>query len=75
MPNGAYADFIEDCRAQRASLTGLIEAILGHRMDPGMPIVIPGPLADATVATLRAFQNTVTELNTLIEAYDTNPDA
>ena len=39
-------------------------------MTPGMRLVIPVALADATSATLSAFQNAVFQLNTLIDTYD-----
>jgi len=70
MPNTAYSTFIEDCRQERAHLFGLIEALEGKRMTPGMPLVIPATMADATSATLSAFQNAVFQLNTLIDTYD-----
>ena len=70
MPDSAYAIFIEDCRQERAHLFGLIEALEGNRISPGARITIPGPLTAATAATLAAFQNTVTQLNTLIDAYE-----
>jgi hypothetical protein len=70
MPDAAYATFIEDCRQERAHLFGLIEALEGNRIAPGARITIPGPLIAATAATLVAFQQTVIQLNSLIEAYD-----
>jgi len=70
MPDTAYATFIEDCRQERAHLFGLIEALEGNRIAPGARITIPGPMIAATAATLAAFQQTVTQLNTLIDAYD-----
>jgi hypothetical protein len=73
MADTAYATFIEDCRTERAHLFGLIEALEGNRINPGMPIVIPDALIAATAATLVSFQNTVTQLNTLIGAYEANP--
>jgi hypothetical protein len=75
MPDAAYATFIEDCRQERAHLFGLIEALEGNRITPGARIAIPASLADATAATLLVFQQTVTQLNTLIDAYDANPSA
>ena len=74
MADYAYATFIEDCRQERAHLSGLIEALEGNRMNPGMPITVPGHLIAATSATLVAFQNTITQLNALIDAYEANPD-
>ena len=73
MPDAAYATFIEDCRDQRAALTGLIEAIQGLRMNPGAPIAIPPELGAATDATMQAFQDARLALNTLIDAYDALP--
>ncbi len=75
MPDFAYATFIEDCRRERAHLVDLIEALEGNRMNPGMPITIPGPLIAATAATLVSFQKALAQLNTLIDAYEANPDA
>ena len=73
MSDTAYAAFIEDCRDQRAALTGLIEALQGLRMNPGAPIAIP-PADAATDATLQAFQDARLALNRLIDAYDALPD-
>jgi hypothetical protein len=73
MADTAYATFIDDCRTERAHLFGLIEALEGNRINPGMPIVTPDALIAATAATLVSFQNTVTQLNTLIGAYEANP--
>jgi hypothetical protein len=70
IPDAAYAMFIEDCRQERAHLFGLIEALEGQTIAPGSRIVIPSPLIAATQAALVAFQNTVTELNALIDAYE-----
>ena len=70
MPDSAYATFIEDCRDQRASLTGLIAAIQGLRMNPGAPIAIPPELAQVTDAAMQAFQDARLALNNLIDAYD-----
>jgi hypothetical protein len=72
MPDSAYAIFIEDCRQERAHLFGLIEALEGNRISPGARITIPDPLIAATAATLVTFQNTVTQLNMLIDAYEAN---
>jgi hypothetical protein len=38
MSGPGYAAFIEDCVQVRASLVGLIEAIEGNMLAPGMPI-------------------------------------
>ena len=75
MVDSAYATFIDDCRLERAHLFGLIEALEGNRIAPGARITIPGHLIAATAATLVAFQQTVTQLNTLIDAYEANPNA
>jgi len=75
MPDTAYATFIEDCRTERAHLFGLIEALEGNRIAPGSRIVIPAHLENATAATLQAFQKTVAQLNTLIDAYEANPNS
>jgi len=70
MPDTAFSTFIEDCRQERAHLFGLIEALEGRRMTPGMPLVIPATMIATTSATLSAFQNTVLQLNTLIDTYE-----
>lgn len=75
MPDTAYATFIEDCRTERASLTGLIEALQGLRMNPGAPIAIPPELAGATDTAMQAFQDARRALNQLIDAYDALADA
>jgi hypothetical protein len=70
MPGFVYAEFIEVCRQERASLTGLIEALEGERMDPGAPLIVPGPMVSATAATLVALQTAVRQLNVLLSAYE-----
>jgi hypothetical protein len=75
MPDDAYAAFVEDCRQERAHIIGLVEALQGHRMNPGMPIAIPDHLAAATASTLAAFETALAQLNALIDAYNANPGA
>lgn len=70
MADANYTDFIEACRLERASLTGLIEAIQGRRMDPGAPIEIPASMAAITDATLAALEAALVQLQALIDAYD-----
>lgn len=70
MSDPAYAMFVEDCRTQRASLIGLIEAFQAKRMNPGAPIEIPDALAEATEAVVRSFEQTLLALNKFIDAYD-----
>jgi hypothetical protein len=73
MPDSAYAAFIEDCRQERAHLIGLIEALEGRRMNPGLPITVPDHLGAATAATRTALETALTQLNALLDAYDANP--
>jgi hypothetical protein len=75
MQDSAYAAFIEDCRQERAHIIGLVEALQGQRMNPGMPITIPDHLAATTASTLAAFEAALVQLNALIDAYDANPGA
>jgi hypothetical protein len=75
MPNAPYAEFIEACRQERASLTGLIEVLEGRRMDPGAPIVIPPTMVAATASMLVTFQAIIAQLQKLIDAYEATPDA
>jgi hypothetical protein len=75
MMDTAYALFIEDCRQERASLTGLVEALETERINPGALITIPGPMIAATAATLVAFQTTIAQLNVLIGAYEASSNS
>ena len=75
MPNTPYADFIETCRLERASLTGLIEAIENQRMDPGAPIDIPPSMIAVTDSTLVALQTALVKLQALVDAYEAIPNA
>ncbi len=75
LSDSAYANFIEDCVQERASLIGLIEAIENKMLAPGMPIAIPETMAAKVEATLIAFQQAVAKLNILIDAYEADPDA
>ena len=51
-----------------------MEALEGNRIAPGARFTIPGHLTGATTATLESFQQTVSHLNALIDAYDANPN-
>jgi hypothetical protein len=75
MSDSAYANFIEDCVQERASLVRLIEAIENKMLAPGMPIVIPEAMNAKVEATLSAFQQAVAKLNILIDAFEADPDA
>ena len=75
MSDSAYANFIEDCVQERASLIGLIEAIENKMLAPGMPIEIPETMVAKVEATLSAFKQAVAQLNILIDAYEADPDA
>ena len=75
MPDSAYAGLIKDCIQERASLIGLIEAIQNRMLAPGMPITIPEAVTAKVDATLAAFEQSVVQLNMLIDAYEADPDA
>ena len=72
-PDSNFAEFIETCRLERASLTGLIEAIQARRLDPGAPIEVPQNLAAITDATLMALEGALTQLQALLDAYEAAP--
>ena len=74
MTDSAYANFIEDCVQERASLIGLIEAIESKMLAPGMPIAIPKTMDAKVEATLAAFKHAVIQLNILIDSYEGDPD-
>ena len=75
MTDSAYANFIEDCVQERASLIGLIEAIVSKMLAPGMPIAIPKTMDAKVGTTLAAFKRAVAQLDILIDAYEADPDA
>jgi len=75
MPDTPYDAFIEDCLQERASLIGLIEALESKALAPGMPLVIPDVMSGRVASTLAAFRQTVSQLNTLIDAYEATPEA
>jgi hypothetical protein len=75
MSDSVFATLIEDCVQERASLTGLIEALENRMLAPGMPIVIPKAMDAKVAATLAAFQQTIVQLDILIDAYEADPDA
>ena len=62
MSDSGYANFIEDCVQERASLIGLIEAIQNKMLAPGMPIAIPEAMEMQVKATLTAFEQAVAQL-------------
>ena len=74
MSNSGYAALITDCTQVRAFLIGLIEAIENKMLAPGMPITIPEAMTAKVDATLAAFEQTVAQLNILIDAYEADPD-
>ena len=73
MPDAAYAAFIEDCRRERASLIGLIEAMENKMLGAGMPITIPEFMNAPTQALLTGMQGTLADLETLIARYEADP--
>jgi hypothetical protein len=73
MPDTGYAAFVEDCRRQRASLIGLIEAIENKMLGAGVPIVIPESMNALTQALLASMQHTLAVLKRLIAQYETDP--
>jgi hypothetical protein len=75
MSDSAYDAFIEDCRQERASLIGLIEAIETRMLAPGMPFTVPADMNGTVASTLDAFKQTVAQLNILIDAYEATPKA
>ena len=75
MPDSNYAAFIEDCRQERASLIGLVEAMESKMLGPGLPMAAPQSLNAPTQALIASMTRTVTDLDALIAAYEANPDA
>lgn len=71
MSDTAYAAFIEDCRRERATLIGLIEAVENKMLAPGSPIEVPENMAATTQTALLSMQRTVSDLSTLIGQYET----
>ncbi len=70
MSDPAFSMFVEDCRTERASLIGMIEAFQGQRMNPGAPLEIPDALAGVTETVVVSFQQALLALNKFIDAYD-----
>lgn len=70
MSEAGYDSLIKDCTEVRASLIGLIEAIENKMLAPGMPITIPEAMTAKVNATLVAFDQSVAQLNILIDAYE-----
>ena len=75
MPDSNYAAFIEDCRRERASLIGLVEAMENKMLGAGLPITIPQAMNAPTEALIASMTRTIGDLDTLIAAYEANPDA
>jgi hypothetical protein len=74
MPDSAYAEFIEDCRRQRASLIGLIEAMENGMLGPGQPMTAPASVGASQQAVRESLQHALADLEKLIAAYEANPD-
>lgn len=70
MSNTAYAAFIEDCRRERVTLIGLIEAMENKMLGAGLPITIPDSMNAPTQALVISMQRTLADLNTLIAQYE-----
>ena len=75
MPDSNYAAFIEDCRRERASLVGLIEAMENKMLGAGLPMTIPQALDAPTTALIASMTRAVGDLDALITAYEAHPDA
>lgn len=75
MPDSNYAAFIEDCRRERASLIGLVEAMENRMLGAGMPITIPDAMNAPTEALVTSMTRTIRDLDTLIATYEADPDA
>jgi hypothetical protein len=75
MPDSNYAAFIEDCRRERASLVGLIEAMENKMLGAGLPMTIPQALDAPTKTLIASMTRAVGDLDALITAYEANPDA
>jgi hypothetical protein len=75
MPDSNYAAFIEDCRQQQALLIGLVEAVENKMLSAGLPMTIPDALNARTQALIVSLTRAITDLETLIAAYEANPDA
>lgn len=75
MPDSNYAAFIEDCREERASLIGLVEAMENKMLGAGMPMTIPQALNAPTQVLVASMTRVIGDLDTLIAAYEANPDA
>ena len=75
MPDSNYAAFIEDCRSERASLIGLVEAMENKMLGAGLPMTVPEALNAPTQALLASMTRTITDLETLIAAYEAGPGA
>ena len=74
MSDSAYDALIKDLIQVRATLFGLIEAMESKMLAPGMPITIPEAMTAKVNATLVAFDQSVAQLNILIDAYEADPD-
>ncbi len=75
MPDSNYAAFIEDCRQERASLIGLVEAIESKMLGAGLPMTVPQAMNAPTEALVASMTRVIEDLGTLIAAYEANPDA
>ena len=70
-----YAAFIEDCRQERASLIGLVEAMESKMLGAGLPMTIPQAMNAPTEALVASMTRAIRDLDTLISAYEANPEA
>jgi len=75
MPDSNYAAFIEDCRRERASLVGLIEAMENKMLGAGLLMTIPEALNAPTKTLIGSMTRAVGDIDALITAYEADPDA
>lgn len=75
MPDSNYAAFIEDCRRERASLIGLVEAMESRMLGAGLPITIPQAMNAPTEALIASMTRAIGDLDTLISTYEANQGA
>ncbi len=64
-----YADFINDCRKERASLARLVASMESGQMGIGMPISLP-KVNEQTEALIQSCKRSIDDLDVLIKAFD-----
>jgi len=73
--NQALPRFVKECISDREQLLTMVKLMREKRLGIGSPVTIPDRVNEATVAFIAHLENSVRELDVVLEAYGVKPNA